>query len=399
MKLRTLPKTKKLKGQRVLVRVDWNIPLEGEMESEVLLKIERSLVTVHDLVKRGAIVILLTHLGRPKKRELSLSTKQLVPIVKRLYGLELTYHGEVVSDKGEGGRLAMKLSEAEEGSVHLLENVRFEEGEEKNSVALSKAYARLADLFINDAFASCHRSHVSVAGIAKQLPSFAGVALQEEVRMLSVFLKKPQRPFVAVIGGKKLTTKLPVVKALLKMCDAVMVGGAMSHACFAAQGISIGGSYVEKEALSEAKKLLQSPNLFLPIDVMLADGLSNGAKLVRSSISSVGKGKKWLVVDAGPVTLKTWAEKLQSAKTILWNGPIGVTEIKHMGAGSRFLARVIGGRSRGAAFGVAGGGDTIPVIVQAKVHTWFDFVSTGGGAMLEFIALKGSLPGLAPLLK
>ncbi len=397
MNLRTLPKTKKLKGQRILVRVDWNIPLESEMEPEALLKIERSLVTIHDLAKRGAIVILLTHLGRPKKRDMGLSTKQLVPIVKRLYGLELTFHKEVVSDKVERGRLLKAFSDAQAGSVHLLENVRFEEGEEKNSVALSKAYAALGDLFVNDAFASCHRSHVSVVGIAKQLPSFAGSSLQEEVKMLSVFLKKPQRPFVAVIGGKKLTTKLPVIKALLKMCDAVMVGGAMSHACFSAQGISIGGSYVEKEGIAEAKKLLQAPNLFLPTDVMLAKNLSKEAELVRSAVSSIGK--KMLMVDAGPATLKAWAKKIQGAKTVLWNGPIGVTEIKSMGAGSRFLARVIGARSRGAAFGVAGGGDTIPVIMQTKTQDWFDFVSTGGGAMLEFIVLKGCLPGLVPLLK
>ncbi|MBP6944401.1 phosphoglycerate kinase [Patescibacteria group bacterium] len=396
MNLRTLPKTKKMKGQRILVRVDWNIPLEGEMEPEALLKIERSLVTIYDLAKRGAIVILLTHLGRPKKREAALSTKQLVPIVKRLYGLELTYHKEIVSNKTEREWLVTSLSEAEEGSIHLLENVRFEEGEEKNSVALSKAYAMLGDVFVNDAFASCHRSHASVAGIAKQLPSFAGGSLQEEVKMLSVFLKKPQRPFVAVVGGKKLTTKLPVIKALLKMCDAVMVGGAMSHACFVAQGISIGGSYVEKEGIVEAQKLVQAPNLFLPTDVILAKSVSKDAELVRSPISSIGK--KMMVVDAGPATLKVWAEKIQGAKTVLWNGPIGVTEIKSMGAGSRFLARVIGARSRGAAFGVAGGGDTIPVITQTKTQDWFDFVSTGGGAMLEFIVLKGCLPGLVPLL-
>ncbi len=386
-----------MKGQRILVRVDWNIPLEGEMEPEALLKIERSLVTIYDLAKRGAIVILLTHLGRPKKREAALSTKQLVPIVKRLYGLELTYHKEIVSNKTEREWLVTSLSEAEEGSIHLLENVRFEEGEEKNSVALSKAYAMLGDVFVNDAFASCHRSHASVAGIAKQLPSFAGGSLQEEVKMLSVFLKKPQRPFVAVVGGKKLTTKLPVIKALLKMCDAVMVGGAMSHACFVAQGISIGGSYVEKEGIVEAQKLVQAPNLFLPTDVILAKSVSKDAELVRSPISSIGK--KMMVVDAGPATLKVWAEKIQGAKTVLWNGPIGVTEIKSMGAGSRFLARVIGARSRGAAFGVAGGGDTIPVITQTKTQDWFDFVSTGGGAMLEFIVLKGCLPGLVPLLK
>lgn len=397
MNLRVLPKAKKLNGQRVFVRVDWNIPLSGKMEEEALLKIERSLVNIRDLSARGAVVILLTHLGRPKKRELALSTKQLVPVIKRLYGLDVMYHKEAVGEKVERAHLSKKLAAAMEGSVHLLENVRFEEGEEKNAIALAKAYAGLADMFVNDAFASCHRAHVSVVGIAKQLPSFAGPALVDEVKALSGLLKKPKRPFVALIGGKKLTTKLPVIKALLEVCDAVMVGGAMAHAFFAAKGYSIGASYLEREGVGEAKKLLKHPRLVLPVDGMMAQTLSEQAVLKRVSVESMGK--KDMMVDVGLLTLKSWGECIQSAKTVLWNGPVGVSEIASMGAGSRFFARVIGGRSRGVAFGVAGGGDTIPVIMQAKTQDWFDFISTGGGAMLEFLTLHGRLPGLVCLLK
>jgi phosphoglycerate kinase len=397
MNLRVLPKAKKLNGQRVFVRVDWNIPLSGKMEEESLLKIERSLVNIRDLSARGAVVILLTHLGRPKKRELALSTKQLVPVIKRLYDLDVTYHKEVVGEKVERAHLFKKLAAATEGSVHLLENVRFEEGEEKNAVALAKAYAGLADMFVNDAFASCHRAHVSVVGIAKQLPAFAGPALMDEVKALSGLLKKPKRPFVALIGGKKLTTKLPVIKALLEVCDAVMVGGAMAHAFFAAKGYSIGASYLEREGVEEAKKLLKHPRLVLPVDGMMAQTLSEHAVLKRVSVESMGK--KDMMVDVGPLTLKSWGECIQSAKTVLWNGPVGVSEIASMGAGSRFFARVIGGCSKGAVFGVAGGGDTIPVIMQAKTQNWFDFISTGGGAMLEFLTLQGRLPGLVCLLK
>lgn len=379
------------------MRVDWNIPLQGEMEAEALLKVERSLAGIRELSRRGAVVILLTHLGRPKKREGGLSTNQLVPILKRLYDLEVIYHKESVSDKAQCTKLLKHFLEAESGSLHLLENVRFEQGEEKNSLLLSKAYASLGDVFVNDAFASCHRSHVSVVGIAKLLPSFAGPALAEEVKALGQLLKKPKRPFVAVIGGKKLTTKLPVIKTLLGVCDAVMVGGAMSHAVFVAQGYSIGASYLEKEGVAEARALLKTKKLLLPVDVIVAKNISDEATLEQVSVDEVKKGD--VVVDVGPATLKAWGEVIQSAKTVLWNGPVGVTEIKKMGAGSRFLARVIGGHSQGAALGIAGGGDTIPVIMQTKTETWFDFVSTGGGAMLEFLVLKGRLPGLVPLLK
>ena len=281
MSLRTLPKTKNIRGRRVLVRVDWNIPLDGGIEPEASLKVERSLRGIKDLSARGAIVIVMTHLGRPKKREASLSTKQLVPLLRDTYGLPVVFHGEVVSDISARKKLSVRLSSAESGTIHLLENVRFEVGEEKNLVSLAKAYASLADVFVNDAFASCHRAHVSVVGIAKQLPAFAGPSLIEEVGALSALLTKPKRPFVAVIGGKKLTTKLPIVKALLRMCDTVMVGGAMAHPCFLARGFPIGASYLEEEGIPEAKKLVQATNLLLPQDVMVATKVSERAALRR----------------------------------------------------------------------------------------------------------------------
>lgn len=397
MRLRTLPATKNLKGQRVLLRLDWNIPLEGGIEPEASLKVERSLQTIKALMSRGAIVIVMTHLGRPKKREASLSTKRLVPLLKEAYDLDVTFHGLSVGDKLERIKLQKALSAAEPGSIHLLENVRFEPGEEKNLASLTKAYASLADLFINDAFASCHRAHVSVVGIAKQLPSFAGPSLEAEVKALSALLTKPKRPFVAIIGGKKLSTKIPIITTLLKTCDSVMVGGAMAHACLVARGLPIGASYVETEALPAAKKLLTSKNLLLPKDLIVTNKIKEGAVLRRVAVEALGK--KDVSVDVGHATLKDWGERLQSAKTILWNGPVGVTEVKEMGAGSRFLARVIGAQSKGRTLGIAGGGDTIPVIQATKTQDWFDFVSTGGGAMLEFLTQKGHLPGITPLLK
>lgn len=397
MNLKTLPKTKSLKGQRVLVRVDWNIPLDEGIEPEASLKVERSLSTLRGLSKRGAIVMVMTHLGRPKKREAALSTKQLVSLLKDAYKLDVVFHSESVSEKSARTTLDKALTTAEPGSIHLLENVRFEEGEEKNSPSLAKAYASLADMFVNDAFASCHRAHTSVVGVAKQMPSFAGPSLQEEVKALSPLLVKPKRPFVAVIGGKKLTTKLPVIRTLLAICDAVMVGGAMAHAGFVAKGFEIGKSYLEKEGVAEAKKLINSPKLYLPVDVMVASKLEADADLKNVAVDKVGK--KELMVDIGYATMKEWAECIQGAQTVLWNGPVGITEIESMGSGSRFLARVIGGRAKSEALGIAGGGDTIPVIMETKTQTWFDFVSTGGGAMLEFFVKKGRLPGLDVLVK
>ncbi len=396
MILRTLSKTKKIQGVRVLVRVDWNIPLDGTIEPEASLKVERSLGGIRDLVHRGAIVILLTHLGRPKKREKYLSTKRLVPLLQKTYDLKVIFHPESVGDVVARKKLLTCLACAAPGSVHLLENVRFEPGEEKNIVGLAKAYASLGDLFVQDAFASCHRAHTSVLGVTKQLPSFAGPALVEEVKTLSLLLKKPKRPFVAIIGGKKLTTKIPVIQALLSLCDTVMVGGAMAHPFFVAQGLAIGASYLEKEAIGAAKKLLDASNLILPKDVIVTTKVEETAVLRRVSVKEVAK--KEVIVDLGYGAMKEWGERIQGAKTILWNGPVGLTEVKSMGAGSRFIARVIGRRAKGATLGVAGGGDTIPVIMATQTQAGFDFVSTGGGAMLEFFAKRGELPGLIPLV-
>lgn len=397
MTLRALPKTRRINGLRILVRVDWNIPLDGEGEPEASLKVERSLEVLKDLSKRGAIVVALTHLGRPKKREPALSTKHLTPLLKKIYHVDVAFHAESVTDLSSRKTLQKKLHVAAPGSIHLLENVRFETGEEKNSVSLAKAYASLADLFINDAFASCHRAHASVVGVAKYLPAFAGPALLQEVKSLSALLHKPKRPFVAVIGGKKLSTKLPVLRSLLGVCDEVMIGGAMAHPCFVSRGLSVGASYLEEESLSEAKKLLSTKHLLLPRDAMVVPNLKNPEAAKCVSIERVGK--KEVIGDIGYATMKEWSAKLQAARTVLWNGPVGITEIHELGAGSRGLARVIGSRAKGQALGIAGGGDTIPVLYQTKTFAWFDFVSTGGGAMLEFLATGGKLPGLLPLLK
>jgi 3-phosphoglycerate kinase len=264
-------------------------------------------------------------------------------------------------------------------------------------ISIAKAWASLGDIFINDAFAASHRAHASVVGVAKLLPSYAGPSFVQEVERLGRLLEKPSSPFVAIIGGKKLSTKIPVLKELLARCDRVLVGGAMATPFLAAQKLQVGKSYLEKASITEAGKLLKKSGLLLPVDVMVADKLVTSPKLKRVTVDAVGK--KDIIVDIGPATLAQWATIIAGAKTILWNGPVGWTECKPCGSGSRFIARMIGTRAKGPAFGVAGGGDTLPVLADTKAAKWFDFISTGGGAMLEFIAQKGRLPGITALLR
>jgi len=385
-----------LRGQQVLLRLDWNVPLVGSFAKEDTLKLERSLDTIHLLQRRGAIVIVLTHLGRPKDREPELSTKRLVAVLKHRFRLEVNFHGQSVSVAKERKALLEELSQAEPGTVHLLENVRFEPGEEKNEAKLAKAYASPAKIFINDAFASSHRAHTSIVGIAKHLPAYAGPQLAEEVRALSAFLEKPKRPFLVVIGGLKLSTKIPVLKVLLTRCDKLLVGGAMATTLAAALGQKVGKSFVEKTMLKTAKAIAQNPKIMLPVDVMVTKKLDHQPKLVRRDASALEKDD--LIVDVGLKTLKAWGDQIKTANTLLWNGPVGIAEIHSCGAGSRFLARAIAARSRGKAYGVVGGGDTLPVIYATKTEHQFDHVSMGGGALLEFLEKKGKLPGLLPLM-
>lgn len=394
MKLRTLPASLTLTGKRVLVRVDWNVP-KAHASLDDSLRITRSLPLVHDLSARGATVILLTHLGRPTRRDLRYSTRPLSVLLKRRHNLSTTFHPESVSDARGRKRLQERLAQAEAGSVHLLENVRFEAGEDKNDRKLAKAYAELADIYINDAFGASHRAHTSLVALAKALPAYAGPALVTEVEALSRLLNRPSRPFVAILGGLKLSTKLPLLSKLLRSCDQVMVGGAMAATCMAAKGMAVGASTVERPLIKQIKTIIGSSKLILPVDVKVRRGRERA--LYRRPADQVEKGD--VIVDVGPATLAAWAARIKKAKTIMWNGPVGISEEQATGAGTRFLARAIAARAKGPVFGVAGGGDTLPVITQTRTSEWFDHVSTGGGAMLAFVAGDGKLPGLEPLSK
>ncbi len=394
--LRSLSGLKVTHGMRVLVRVDWNVPLEGGLKPENSLKIERSIETIHWLQAKKAVVIILTHLGRPAKPDPAFSTSVLVKLLKREYSLSLTHHAYRVSQAKDRANLLRELEEASPGSVHLLENVRFEAGEEKNLASLGKAYAELGSVFVNDAFASCHRAHASVVGIAKYLPSFAGRSLVEEEKHLSKLLADKPCPRLAVIGGLKLSTKLPLLRTLLEKFDYVLVGGAMASTIKAASGVDVGASFVEKEYFKEAKRLSMEKALVLPDDMVVAKAnkLSSHRATTWDEIKPDER-----TVDVGPKTLKAWGKLIAQAKVLVWNGPVGFFEMPAFGVGSRFIARAIGARSNGAAYGVAGGGETLSAIREAKVGAWFDHLSTGGGALLEYLSKQGELPGFVPLIE
>lgn len=393
--LRSLSGLKVTPGMRVLMRVDWNVPLEGGLKPENSLKIERSIETIQWLQSKKAVVVLLTHLGRPTKPDPVYSTAILVKLLKREYQLSLVHHTERVSQVKERTQLSRELAEAAPGSVHLLENVRFEPGEEKNLASLAKAYASLGSAFVNDAFASCHRAHTSVVGIAKELPAYAGKSLVEEEKALSKLLVKTARPKIAVIGGLKLSTKLPLLRVLLGTFDHVLVGGAMATTIQAAQGVAVGGSFVEPECYKDAKRVFGEKALVLPEDVVVAH-VNTFRQQHATSWDVIKETER--VMDVGPKTLKAWGKLIAQAKVLVWNGPVGFFEIPAFGAGSRFVARAVGARSKGSAYGVAGGGETLSVIRDAKVGAWFDHLSTGGGALLDYLSKEGDLPGLVPLL-
>ncbi len=394
MKLSQVPPRTSLKGKRVFLRVDWNVPA-GVLHGEDSLKIEHSIMMISSLVDRGAIVVVASHFGRPKGKDPACSLKRLTRIVSSHSAIPMDFVPEPLDTAKGLAAAKSRIEEGKPGSVFVLENVRFYAGEEKNALPLSKAFASLADIFINDAFASCHRAHASVVGVARLLPHYAGPALLAEVHALQHLLNKPKHPFVAIIGGAKISTKIDVIQSVLTFADHVCIGGAMANTLLAAQGKQVGKSMVEKEGIAIAKKLLKEKKIMLPVDVVVATSIANGVAVRAASTDDVKKTEA--IGDIGPETMRQWAELIKKAKTIMWNGPVGVTEISSFSHGSLVIARTMAARSKGTAFGVAGGGDTLPVILSSGMCEWFDHLSTGGGAMLEFVAKKGKLPGIVAL--
>lgn len=373
--MKSIKEIESLKGKRVLVRVDFNVPI---LNNKVVddFRIQKALPTINFLAKKGAIVILISHAGEDGTQSLDIIAKVLKKYVDNSTFIKST----ILSDETE--ELVKKLKP---GSVTLLENIRREVGEKKNDVSFARGLSRLGDIYVNDAFSVSHRVHASVVSVAKFLPSFAGLQLIDEVKHLSVVSEDPKHPFLFILGGAKFETKLPLIKKYLPTADSLFIGGALSNQVFVEQGYEVGLSLVEQKNYN-LPKLVKNPKIILPIDLLV----SENKKTHFTKPNNITKNEH--IFDIGPETIKKLEEEISKAKLILWNGPLGKLE-EGFDAGTKALLKAI---AASRATSVIGGGDTVEIISKLKMEKDFTFVSTGGGATLEFLA-KGTLPGIKAL--
>lgn len=374
------------KGSRVLVRIDCNTPLrDGHVSDD--LRLTTVLPTITWLREQGAAVVLCGHLGRPKGTpdpELSLA-----PVAKRLS--ELLGTEVALAPAAVGPSASDRIASLESGDVMLLENLRFDRGETDNSPAFAVSLCQPVDAYVNEAFGASHREHASIVGPPPILPSAAGHLLRREVEVLSGLRDAPAHPFVAVLGGSKVSDKLAVIEALLERCDTILVGGAMAFTFLVAQGYSIGDSLVELDRVDDCKRLLETGRVRVPVDVVIAREITEDAEVRVVKAGGIPDG--WLGLDIGPETAVLFADEIDEARTLLWNGPMGVFEVAPFAAGTRTIAEAV---AECGGFTVIGGGDSGAAIRQFGLADRVDHVSTGGGAALELIEL-GDLPGLRAL--
>ena len=382
-----------VRGKRALVRVDFNVPLDDSGGVTDDTRIRAALPTIDALVSRGARVVLLSHLGRPKgKPEAKYS---LAPVAKRLG--ELTSHPVRFVAALDGDDAVAATRALTDGQILLLENTRFSSGEEKNDDALAQSLARLGDLYVNDAFGAAHRAHSSTAGVAKHLhPAVAGLLMEKELEYLGAALTDPQRPFIAVLGGSKISGKIDVIEALLPKVDGLLIGGAMANTFYKAMGLETGKSLVEPDRVELAKSLLDrgAYRLTLPHDAIVAASLDqpNAAHAVRRD----GIPPNEAMYDIGPDTIRSYSRAIATAKTILWNGPMGVFEKPPFDAGTNAVAQAMAEATGRGATTIVGGGDSAAAVTEAGLEKRMSHVSTGGGASLEFLEGK-PLPGVDAL--
>jgi len=392
MRLKTLGKSPSLSGKRVLVRIDANVPLKnGRVVDGPHGRIARAAVDLEWLRQHGARIIVVSHLGRPDGKRIP--AYSLRPVAKRLS--ELLGVKVALSREWEGPRAEAKARALKDGEVLLLENIRFDPREERNSPSLARGLAKLADIYVNDAFSVSHRAHASVDAIASELPSYAGPSLANEVSVMSKILKTPRHPIVLAMGGLKMKDKIPVLERWLPKVDRVLIGGALATCFLVAQGMDVGSSVYDEDGVTVARRLLRryAQKILIPLDVAVASSLRQGVKLRHVSVTDIGP--KDAIVDVGKRSMRTYVRELQNAKTIIWNGPFGYCEVPTFCAGTLLLARGIAARTdKGVT--VVGGGDTLPFVEAAGLADRFTLLSTGGGAMLEFLSGK-NLPGLEVL--
>ncbi|AQT85242.1 phosphoglycerate kinase Pgk [Paenibacillus larvae subsp. larvae] len=378
-------------GKRVFVRVDFNVPLEnGQITDDT--RIRETLPTVKYLIEQGARVILASHLGRPKGQVVE--EMRLTPVAKRLS--ELLGKPVVKADVAIGAEAKEKAEQLKNGEVLLLENVRFYPGEEKNDPELAKAFAELAELYVNDAFGAAHRAHASTEGIAHHLPAVSGLLMEKELDVLGKALTNPERPFTAIIGGAKVKDKIDVINNLLNLADNIIIGGGLAYTFLKAQGNEVGKSLVDNEKIDLAlgfinKAKEKGVNFLLPKDIIVADDFSNTANTKVVAVNEIPAD--WEGLDIGPETCKLYAETIKNSKLVVWNGPMGVFEMDLFAEGTKAVAQACGETE---AYTIIGGGDSAAAVEKFKMADKMDHISTGGGASLEFMEGK-ALPGVVAL--
>jgi phosphoglycerate kinase len=383
-------------GKRVLVRVDLNVPMQDGKVSDAT-RIERLVPTIEHLIKAGGRVVLLSHFGRPKgKRAPEASLSQLVaPLSKALGGKRVAFADDCI------GEVAAKTVNAlKNGDVALLENLRFHPEEEKNDLPFARALAALGDVYVDDAFSAAHRAHASTEALAHLLPCAAGLLMQEELEALSVALENPARPVAALVGGSKVSTKLDLLNSLVARVDVLIIGGAMANTMLLAQGFEVGSSLVERDMLDTAKAIFAAAEaahctIMLPVDAVIAETLAPGVETAVVAVGAVPKDR--MMLDIGPASVAAIAAKLGQVKTLVWNGPVGAFETAPFDAGTTAIAHLVAELVAAKKLvAVAGGGDTVSSLAHAGVEDKLTYVSTAGGAFLEWLEGR-ELPGVEAL--
>ena len=384
-----------LDGKRVLVRADFNVPLDDQGKITDDTRIRAALPTIQDLTSKGAKVILCSHFGRPKGVDDSL---RLTPVAQRLS--ELLGKTVVKTDDCIGDEAAAKVAAMQNGDVVLLENVRFHKEEEKNDPEFAKQLASLADLYVNDAFGTAHRAHASTEGVTHHLkPSVAGFLIEKELQYLQNAIENPQRPLAAIVGGSKVSSKIGVIETLLDKVDKLFIGGGMIFTFYKARGLSVGKSLVEEDKLElaralEAKAKEKGVELLLPTDVVVADNFAADANAQTVSIENIPDG--WMGLDIGPDSIKVFQDALSQCKSVIWNGPMGVFEFDKFAQGTEAIAHTLAGLTKQGVTTIIGGGDSVAAVEKVGVADQMSHISTGGGASLELLEGK-ELPGIAAL--
>jgi phosphoglycerate kinase len=379
-----------VKGKRVLVRVDYNVPIKDGVVTDDT-RIRAAMPTVEYLLKNGAAVILCSHLGRPKGGpDLKYSLRPVAKYLGELLGKPVAFAEDCIGPAAQQAAQALRP-----GDVLVLENTRFHPEEEKNDLGMARQLAALADVYVNDAFGSAHRAHASTEGVARFLPAVSGFLMEKELAYLGRATADPERPFLALLGGAKISDKIAVIENLLSKVDSLLIGGGMANTFFKAQGYAVGDSLVEDEALDTARGLLESAGdrLVLPVDCVIGDRFDAEAQARVVPVDQVPAG--WRILDIGPATVAHFSNRLAAARTVVWNGPMGVFEFPRFAEGTFAVARALAGLKDATT--IIGGGDSAAAVEKSGLADKMSHISTGGGASLEFLEGK-ELPGVTALL-